>query len=64
MQDRFPESLLELNHVGSRRTLGAVDNIKTDGRSLVQGLVPIGLDGGMVDKDVRPFFLLDETKTL
>ncbi len=56
--------LLKLHHVGGSRALGAVDDVKADRGALVQCLVSIGLNRGMMHKDIRSFLLLDETKSL
>ena len=44
--------------------LGTVDDFELNPRTLFEGPETFGLDGGMMDENVRSVILLDETKAL
>ena len=55
---------LDLYDVVSGRALGTVDDFELNPRTLFQGPETFGLDGGMMDENVRSVILLDEAKAL
>lgn len=55
---------LDLYDVVSGRALGTVDDFELNPRTLFEGPETFGLDGGMMDENVRSVILLDETKAL
>ncbi len=59
-----PENKSELVYIGCGRTLGAVDHIKFNFITFVQGFKAVALNCGIMDKDIFPLFLFDKTKTL
>ena len=51
-------------HVGCLKALGALDDVKLDGLTLVQGLEAIGLDGGIVHEHILTVRSLDKAEAL
>ena len=56
--------ILELYDVVSGRALGTVDDLELNPRALFQGPEAFGLDGRMMDENIRSVILLDEAKAL
>jgi len=57
------ENGLERLNVGSLQTLRSAHNLEFNGLSLVEGAVPVALDGGEMDENVLAALALDETKS-
>lgn len=54
--------LFFLNNVCSRRTLRAINHIKTHPRPFLQGFKTLCLDGGMMNKNILAAILSNKTK--
>jgi hypothetical protein len=52
-----------LNDICRRRALCSIDHIEADALTLLERLEPVGLDSGMMHKDILATILLDKTET-
>lgn len=55
---------LQGNHICRCRSLGAVNDVEADPLAFLQALKALGLDGGMVDKNILAAVLLDKAESL
>lgn len=57
------QAVLEFGYIFSGRSFGPADHIKFHPVSLFQGLEPLALDRGIVDKDIFAAILLNEAES-
>ena len=57
-------SRLDGDDIGRCRPFGAVNDVEADPLALLQAFEALGLDGGMVHKDIFAPILLDKTESL
>lgn len=54
----------DLGHIGCGGTLVAFDNVKFHPGTLIEGLVPFGIDGSVMNEDIATtIVLLNKTKS-
>ncbi len=60
---RMPDSV-RYSYIAGLEPFGILNNFELDDLALFQGLEPLALDGGMMDKDIFPAFPVYEPVSL